>query len=47
MRRFYVDYSDKGGDLCHAWVFADSKQDAINQVKREYWDIDEIISVHQ
>lgn len=45
--KWYVDYMDKGGDLCHVWVEADSKDDAISQVRSEYWDIDEIISVHQ
>ena len=45
--KYYVDYMDKGGDLVHIWTFADSKEDAINQVRSEYWDIDEIVSVHQ
>lgn len=45
--KYYVDYMDKGRDLCHVWVDADSKQDAISQVRSEYWDIDEIISVHK
>lgn len=45
--KFYVDYEDGGGDLCHVWVNADSKEDAISQVKREYWDIADIISVHK
>lgn len=45
--KFYVDYEDKEGDLCHVWVNADSKKDAEAQVKRKYWDIDEIISIHK
>ena len=45
--RYYVDYMDKEGDLSHVWVNADSKQDAESKVKREYWDIDEIISIHR
>lgn len=45
--KFYVDHEDGGGDLCHVWVNADSKEDAISQVKREYWDIADIISVHK
>lgn len=44
---FYVSYEDRGGDLCHVWVNADSKEDAINQVKHEYWDIAEIISINK
>lgn len=45
--RYYVDYMDKEGDLSHVWVNADSKQDAEAKAKREYWDIDEIISIHK
>jgi hypothetical protein len=26
--KFYVDYEDKEGDLCHVWVNASSKQEA-------------------
>lgn len=47
MKKYYIDYTDKEGDLCHVWVNADSKQDAESKVKREYWDIDEIISIHK
>lgn len=46
MKKYYIDYMDKSGDLCHVWVNADSKQDAENQVRSEYWDIDHIISIH-
>ena len=45
--KYYVDYIDKEGDLCHVWVDADSKEDAEYQAKREYWNIDEIISIHK
>lgn len=47
MKKFYIDYVDKGGDLCHVWVMASSKEDAKIQARQEYWDIDSIISVHQ
>ena len=47
MKKFFVDYLDKGGDYCHVWVEANSKDDAIYQAKREYWDIDQIVDVHQ
>ena len=46
MKKYYIDYMDKSGDLCHVWVNADSKQDAENQVRSEYWDIDYIINIH-
>ena len=47
MKKYYIDYTDKEGDLCHVWVNADSKEDAKCQAKSEYWDIDEIISIHR
>ena len=43
--RWYIDYEDKSGDLCHIWVKAYDKQDAIEAAKVEYWDIANIISV--
>jgi len=42
---YYVDYEDKDGDLCHVWVEATSVEDAENQVRHEYWDVNEIINV--
>ena len=45
--KFYVSYEDRRGDLCNVWVNADSKEDAIRQVKHEYWDVSEILSVHR
>jgi len=44
--KYYVDYEDKGGDLCHVWVNAEYSYDAETTARNEYWDIDEIISVH-
>lgn len=43
--RWYIDYEDKLGDLCHIWVEAYDRQDAIENAKHEYWDIVNIISV--
>lgn len=45
MKKYYVDYMDKEGDLSHVWVNASSKRDAESQVRSEYWDVDEIISI--
>lgn len=45
--KYYIDYIDKDGDLCHVWVTAISEEEAINQVEQEYWDIENIISVHK
>ena len=43
--RWYIDYEDKSGDLCHIWIEAYDEQDAIENAKHEYWDIVNIISV--
>lgn len=45
--KYYVDYLDKEKDLCHVWVEASSESEARSEAKREYWDIDEIISVRK
>lgn len=44
---WYIDYTDKSGDLCHIWVKAYDRQDAIENAKHEYWDIANIISVRK
>jgi hypothetical protein len=46
MKTYYIDYIDKQGDLCHVWVEAVSKEDAKLQVRREYWNVNEIISCY-
>ena len=45
--RWYIDYEDKSGDLCHIWVEAYDRQEAIELAKLKYWDISNIISVKQ
>lgn len=45
MKRFYIDYIDESGDLCHIWVSATDKADARSQAFSEYWDINEIIDI--
>lgn len=45
--KYYVDYLDEHGDLCHVWVNASDEYDAEMQVKNEYWDVDSIISVRK
>lgn len=39
--KFRVDYLDKEGDYNKCWVEASSEEDAKNQAKREYLDIQE------
>lgn len=44
MKKYIIKYEDKSGDLSSVWVTASSKEDAKAKAKREYWDIEEIIS---
>jgi len=47
MSKWIVTYEDKSGDLSHVWVNANSKRDAEEEVKCEYWDIAEIIDIYK
>ena len=47
MKTFVIDYIDNEGDLCHVSVEAFDKDDAKLQVRREYWNVEEIIQVHE
>lgn len=40
-----IYYKPKGDDLAKVWVTAKSRKEAVEKVKREYWDIEEIIDV--
>lgn len=44
-KKWKVSYLDKNDDLTNVWVYADSKEDAIDEVRLEYWDVEEIIVV--
>lgn len=45
--KYYVDYTDKSGDLCHVWVDAESATQAEGEVLCEYHDVREIISIRK
>ncbi len=45
--KYYIDYTDKSGDLCHVWVYAQSESEAEYKVRSEYWDIREIIQIRK
>ena len=47
MNKYIVKYTDKSGDLCSIWVAADSIEEAKYQARREYWDVDTIISCYE
>ena len=46
MKRYYITYADVNDDYTHIWVMAASKADAIDQAKREFWDIKRIVDCH-
>lgn len=39
MKYYIIYYTTKSGDHSKVWVNAKSKEDAIQQAEREYWDI--------
>lgn len=46
MKTYYVTYkSTTDGDCCTVWTNANSKQQAIDYTKSEYWDVGDIIEV--
>ena len=45
MKKWIVCYADKSGDISKVWTEARTADDAVNYVKSEYWDIDEIVYV--
>lgn len=47
MARWIIKYTDKYDDLSSVWVEASSREDAINQVKREYWDVADIVDAYK
>lgn len=44
---YFVSYLDKEDDLCPVHVEAFDKKDAELQVRREYWDVNEIIEIYE
>ena len=47
MKKWIICYAYKSGDTSKVWTSAETKQEAISDVKSEYWDIDEIIYCHE
>jgi uncharacterized protein YabE (DUF348 family) len=45
MKKWTICYADKHGDTSKVWTYAETKEDAIADVKSEYWDIKDIIYV--
>ena len=47
MKKWIICYADKSGDTSKVWTEANTKEDAIRDVKSEYWDIKEIVYCHE
>lgn len=47
MREYIIRYRTLEGDMDSVIIEAYSKEDARVQLKREYWDVHEIISVRE
>lgn len=45
--KYCIDYLTSDGDLTHVWVNAANAEDAEEQARHEYWDIDQIINVRK
>lgn len=45
MKKWIICYEDNYGDTSKVWTSAETEEDAIEDVKSEYWDIKEIIYV--
>ena len=48
MKKYNVDYmSSTDNDCSHAWTMACSPEEAIENIKAEYWDVEEIIDCYE
>ena len=47
MKKYIIRYITKDDDCCSVWTMADSKDKAVRETKREYWDIKDIISCRE
>lgn len=47
MKNFIVSYVTLEGDSCNVLIEAYSREDAKVQLKREYWDVREILRVRE
>ena len=46
-KKYYVTYLDKEDDYSTVWTMASSEQEAIENVKDEYWDVKRVIDCYQ
>ena len=46
-KTYFVSYLDLEGDLCHVRIEAFDEDDARLQTRREYWHVNEILSIQK
>ena len=46
-KTYFVSYLDLAGDLCHVRIEAFDEDDARLQTRREYWNVNEILSIQK
>ena len=44
-KTYFVSYLDLEGDICHVRVEAFDEDDARLQLRREYWNVNEILNI--
>jgi len=48
MKTFVVKYiSKEDDDVCSVWTYADTPAEAVEKIKREYWDVEMIACVFE
>ncbi len=47
MKKYIIGYLTDEDDYCKVWLTASSKEEAVSEFKREYWDWKEIVSVRE
>lgn len=47
MAMWIIKYNDANGDLGSVWVEAETRDEAKQKAYREYWDIEDILTIKQ
>lgn len=47
MDKYLVRFTTKDGDYDKEWCYADSEEEAAQNIKREHWNIDRITMVER
>jgi len=47
MKKYLVRFTTKGGDYDKEWCYANSKEEAADEIMHEHWNIESIDSVEK